>query len=232
MRHARDRSWHIATARCIRAIRRPVFARKHDLAARHGVNLEGALTWAFEFEGQPYFAGFRSLATNGIDKPVLNVFRMLAKMDGERLAVESDAAVSLDEMMRTACARSRTCRHLPAATATRSASCSGTITTTTCQGRAPNVELRLANLPAGAGSFKAEHFTVDAEHSNAYTAWQKMGSPQTPTAEQYAELERAGQLAEGDAIAPVAVENGAATVKLTLSRQGVSLVVLDGSDSK
>ena len=43
------------------------FARKHDLADRHGVNLEGALTWAFEFEDQPYFAGFRSLATNGID---------------------------------------------------------------------------------------------------------------------------------------------------------------------
>src|SRR5256885_12255460 len=28
------------------------FARKHDLAEKHGVNLEGALTWAFEFEGQ------------------------------------------------------------------------------------------------------------------------------------------------------------------------------------
>ena len=26
------------------------FARKHDLAEKHGVNLEGALTWAFEFE--------------------------------------------------------------------------------------------------------------------------------------------------------------------------------------
>ena len=54
------------------------FPRKLDLAEKHGVNLEGALTWAFEFEGQPYFAGFRSLATNGIDKPVLNVFRSVA----------------------------------------------------------------------------------------------------------------------------------------------------------
>ncbi len=35
------------------------FARTHDLAGRHAVNLEGALTWAFEFEDQPYFAGFR-----------------------------------------------------------------------------------------------------------------------------------------------------------------------------
>ena len=41
------------------------FARKHDLADRHGINLEGALTWAFEFEDQRYFAGFRALASNG-----------------------------------------------------------------------------------------------------------------------------------------------------------------------
>ena len=64
------------------------FARKHDLAERHGVNLEGALTWAFEFEDQPYFAGFRALATNGIDLPVLNVFRMFGQMSGERVAVD------------------------------------------------------------------------------------------------------------------------------------------------
>ncbi len=76
------------------------FARKHDLAARHGVNLEGALTWAFEFEDQPYFAGFRALATNGIPLPVLNVFRMFSKMGGRRVAAESSAQVPLDAMLR------------------------------------------------------------------------------------------------------------------------------------
>ena len=58
------------------------FARMYELAARHQVNLQGALTWAFEFEDQPYFAGFRQLASNGIDLPVLNVFRMLSLMHG------------------------------------------------------------------------------------------------------------------------------------------------------
>src|SRR5262249_57325614 len=71
------------------------FARKHDLADRHGVNLEGALTWAFEFEDQPYFAGFRVLATNGLALPVLNVLRMIMQMRGQRLALDSDAAVPL-----------------------------------------------------------------------------------------------------------------------------------------
>src|SRR5439155_23350630 len=77
------------------------FARKHELAGKHSVNLEGALTWAFEFEDQPYFAGFRSLASNGIDKPVLNVFRMFSKMSGWRLAVESGAAIPLAEILRS-----------------------------------------------------------------------------------------------------------------------------------
>ena len=64
------------------------FAREYELADKHGVNLEGALTWAFEFEDQPLFAGFRALATNGIDLPVLNVFRMFGKMGGERVRGE------------------------------------------------------------------------------------------------------------------------------------------------
>ena len=76
------------------------FARKHDLADRHGVLLEGALSWSFTFENQPYFAGFRQLASNGLPLPVFNVFRMFSKMSGDRVAVESDGAVPLDDMLK------------------------------------------------------------------------------------------------------------------------------------
>src|ERR1051326_8262871 len=51
-----------------------------QLADRAHTNIEGMLTWAFEFEDQPYFDGFRTLATTGIDKPVLNLFRMTGLM--------------------------------------------------------------------------------------------------------------------------------------------------------
>src|SRR5205085_8240465 len=61
------------------------FARKHLLADRNGVNLDGALTWAFEFEDQPYFAGQRVLSTNALPLPVLNVSRMLGRMSGKRV---------------------------------------------------------------------------------------------------------------------------------------------------
>ena len=60
------------------------------------MNLAGLVTWAFEFEDQPYFVGFRTLATNGIDKPVLNVFRMFGLMGSRRIAAESQGALTVD----------------------------------------------------------------------------------------------------------------------------------------
>ena len=75
-------------------------ARTYELADLHGVNLMGAVTWAFEFEDQPYFAGFRALATNGIVLPVFNVFRMFSRMGAQRIAATSDGAVDLQTMLK------------------------------------------------------------------------------------------------------------------------------------
>src|SRR5204863_34522 len=70
-----------------------VFARKHLLAEKHGVNLEGALTWAFEFEDQPYFAGFRVMATNA-QYSQLEAASQLAQLTGaaETAAVANGTA--------------------------------------------------------------------------------------------------------------------------------------------
>ena len=73
-------------------------ARVYELADRRKVNLLGAVTWAFLFEDQPYFDGFRDLATNGIAKPVLNTFRMLGQMRGDRVEVESSGALSVEQI--------------------------------------------------------------------------------------------------------------------------------------
>ena len=66
------------------------FARKYELADYYGVNLLGAVTWGFEFEAQSWFAGFRDMSTNGVDKPVLNVFMMFGMMEGMRFGVSGD----------------------------------------------------------------------------------------------------------------------------------------------
>jgi xylan 1,4-beta-xylosidase len=202
------------------------FARKHDLARRNGVNLEGALTWAFEFEGQPYFAGYRTLATNGIDKPVLNVFRMFSRMRGERIGVESDHAVSLERIMQ------RGVRGRPdvAALASQDQKTLAVMVwhyhDNDVPGPAADVELAVRGLPDSAGTLRMRHFRVDDEHSNSFTAWKKMGSPQEPTAEQYVELEKAGQLGELET-ENVQADGGTASVKISLPRQAVSLLVFE-----
>jgi xylan 1,4-beta-xylosidase len=49
-----------------------------------------ATTWSFYFEGERFFEGTRSLFTaQGIQKPVLNAYRMLSRLGDTRLAVES-----------------------------------------------------------------------------------------------------------------------------------------------
>ena len=59
------------------------------------------LSWSFEFEDKEYFEGFRTLATNGVDKPVINVFRMAGLMSGQRVSTSSTGQIPLDDILRT-----------------------------------------------------------------------------------------------------------------------------------
>ena len=74
-------------------------ARIYDINDSYGTNLIGAVNWSFEFENQPWFNGFRDLATNGVDKPVLNVFRMFGMMSGERVEVSGDLAYNYESII-------------------------------------------------------------------------------------------------------------------------------------
>lgn len=206
------------------------FARKHELAKKHGVNLEGALTWAFEFEGQPYFAGYRSLATNGIDKPVLNVFRMFSKMRGNKLLVTSDHAVPLDAIVRRGVRDKPDVAALAARDGNRIAVMIWHYHDDDVPGSPADVNVTLEKLavPNGTKELALQHFRIDDDHSNAFTVWKQMGSPQEPSAEQYKALETAGQLTElKDSVSEIPVVNDAAAIRFALPRQAVSLLILE-----
>jgi xylan 1,4-beta-xylosidase len=207
------------------------FARKHLLAEKHGVNLEGAVTWAFEFEDQPYFAGFRAMASNGLTLPVFNVHRMMAKMSGRRVEVQSSCDPGVEAIIKSG---------VRGATADVAALAS--LDTARRQlavlvwhyhdddvtGPAAELALTLAGLPAEATALRLVHYRVDATHSNAYALWQSLGSPTAPSKAQYAQLEAAAQLATMEnAPATVAATGGAATLTFPLPRQAVSLLVLN-----
>jgi xylan 1,4-beta-xylosidase len=70
------------------------------------------------------------------------------------------------------------------------------------------------------------HYRIDADHSNSYEAWKRMGSPQSPTPEQYAQLEHSGQLQLLNSPEWVNKENGRVALRFSLPRQGVSLLRL------
>jgi xylan 1,4-beta-xylosidase len=203
------------------------FVRKLDLADRHGVALEGALTWAFEFEDQPYFAGFRSLATHGIDKPVLNVFRMFSRMGGQRVLAESDAEVPLEGMLREGVRTRPDVSALASLEGSRLCILVWHYHDDDVAGPAAEVEIGLTGLPAAKGQARLEHLRIDADHSNAYTAWQRMGSPQQPTAEQLAQLEKAGQLQALGPVQTLEIVNPVTPIRFVLPRQAVSLLVVE-----
>jgi xylan 1,4-beta-xylosidase len=88
------------------------------------------------------------------------------------------------------------------------------------------ISATVAGVPAPARRVLLRHYRIDRDHSNAYTLWKEMGSPQSLTSEQYARLEAAGQLELLDSPRWLWNENGSVEIAFTLPRQGVSLVQL------
>jgi xylan 1,4-beta-xylosidase len=204
-----------------------VFARKHELAARHAVNLEGAVTWAFTFEDQPYFAGFRQIASNGIPLPVFNVFRMCALMGPERLRAASSGEVPLDSIIAGGVRGTPDVGVLASRAPGQVAIMVWHYHDDDVSGPEAAVTLAMTGLPAEVASATVTHYRIDQQHSNAYAEWVRMGSPIAPDPAQYAALQQASELAtlEGSPAA-IGVAGGKATVAFTLPRQGVSLVVV------
>jgi xylan 1,4-beta-xylosidase len=82
----------------------------------------------------------------------------------------------------------------------------------------------IKGIPAGVHRVLLEHYRIDNTHSNAYTVWQRMGSPQHPTSQQYAELRAAGQLELLTSPEWLAVKDGQIEVTTEMPRQSISLL--------
>jgi xylan 1,4-beta-xylosidase len=86
------------------------------------------------------------------------------------------------------------------------------------------VEIEIKGLPSG--RLLLHHYRIGQDHSNSYAVWKRMGSPQNPTPQQYAELERAGQLQLFASPQWINTREGTAVLGFDLPRQGVSLLRL------
>ncbi|MEO6217503.1 MAG: beta-xylosidase [Sphingomonas sp.] len=203
------------------------YARLWELARRRQVKLEGALSWSYTFVGQPWFAGYRQLATNGVDLPVLNIFRLMARLGPDQIAASSDAQTPLDRIV---------------AEGVRGAPDIGALATRTALGKVavllwyyhdddlpgPDAAIHVSLSGLRAGIHSARVWRVDGTHGNAFAAWQAEGAPPKPIPAQIVRLTKAARLAP-EAIGPVrATRDGAAIVNLRLPRQGVALLEIEG----
>ena len=199
------------------------YARKQDMAEARGVNLLGAVTWAFEFEDQAWFRGFRDLATNGVDKPVLNTFRMFGMMPERRVEVsQKDLAYSFQKVTKES-VRGEADINGYAAKGTREAA---VMVWNYHDDNVPAPDAPISVQMKGLTAFRVlvQHYRIDQQHSNSYEVWKGMGSPKTPTPEQISTLEAAGQLQMLTSPEWVDVKKGELKLDFALPRQGVSLI--------
>jgi len=195
-----------------------------DLAEQTGVNLKGVLTWAFMFEGKKYFEGFRTLSTNGIHKPVLNGFKMLSMLEGKRVPLSSSGALGAEKIIEEKVIKAPDIDGL------------ATVSEETVQvilwnyhddiiDAEPNQVTVDIQLPSkDISRVRVIHYRIDKTHSNAYTKWVSMGSPQKPTAEQLSELKEAGQLEMLEAIKEYETIDGKLSLDFEMPRHSVSLL--------
>ena len=202
------------------------FKAVFELQDRHAVNLISMLSWSFEFEDKDYFEGFRSLATNGVDKPVLNIFRMFGLMTGDRVRTESTGAVSLDALVSTGVRQQSDIDAFATASGHEAAVLLWNYQDVDSPTAPVSVEITISGIPDGVRHVSLEHYRIDDTHSNAYTVWKKMGSPQTPSAEQYAELQAAGHLQLLTSPVWLDVRDGKVTLPTELPHLAISLLRL------
>lgn len=199
------------------------YAQLYALANKDNINLQGAVSWSFEFEDQPWFAGFRDLATNGVDKPVLNVFRMLGMMKGQMLEVNNPATLSLQQIVDSSVHGNRPYVNALATLDTNELYIMlWNYHDDDSKKQTERISLALENLPAS--KVTVNSYLIDETHSNAYTVWKQLGSPQFVSDDQFKALENAGKLQQDGNAKIVTVLNGNAVYSLALAGQGVELL--------
>ena len=199
-----------------------------ELEAEVGVKLGGLLTWAFTFPGTPYFAGYRTLATNGINLPVMGAFELLGRLDGTRLPLTSSGARTLDDILTNGVRGDPDVDGMATLNGPAVQVLVWNYHDDIVTVAATPVHLAI-QVPASFGALaRVSHLRLDESHGDAYTVWVSQGMPASPSAAQVAALQQAmdPSLLVPDRTVAVAAD-GSVAVDFDLPRFGVSLVTIE-----
>jgi xylan 1,4-beta-xylosidase len=197
-----------------------------DLDLRGGARVHQATTWSFYFEGERFFEGTRSLFTaQGIQKPVLNAYRMLSRLGETRLAVESTSAWPLDRlddgdtgMPEEVDALATTGRDGVSVLVWRHAD-----DQYATDSRATAVTVRVDHLSFSGGA-RVSHWRIDSAHSNSHAVWRALGGPQDPSEHDLRAIQERQELERLEPDQTIAVRDGVLTLRIALPLPSVSLL--------
>lgn len=200
------------------------FSRIYELMDKYKVNLKGAVSWSFEFENQEWFAAFRDLATHGIDKPVLNVFRMLGMMNGKRVMVTSNDKLNAEDIITNGVKGKNDINAIASKNGNTISILVWNYNDKDIKENSSPVELTINGISNN--KVLVHHYRIDDNFSNSFTKWKALGKPQNVTDEQYKELEKVGQLQSIAAPEWEKTNDGKLVLKFDLPAQAVSLIQL------
>jgi xylan 1,4-beta-xylosidase len=198
-----------------------------ELEAQVGVKLGGLLTWAFTFPGTSYFAGYRALATNGINLPVLGAFKLLGRLAGIRVPLTSSGARALDDILTSGVAGQPDIDGMATLDGATIQVLVWNYHDDIVPVAATPVHLAI-KVPGNFGSrARVSDLRVDESHGDAYTVWVSQGMPASPSAAQVTALQQAmdPSLLVPDSTVAVGAD-GVVDVRFDLPRFGVSLVTI------
>jgi xylan 1,4-beta-xylosidase len=191
-----------------------------------GSRVDGMLTWAFQFEGRDTFAGSRALSTNGIDKPVLNVFRLLGRLGRAKLSLAVEPAPNLSTTMNADA--------LPALTGIAAGDAMNWVQLLLVAHHDDwdvesevDVEIEVTGLPDA--TYSVVRWDLDRDHANAHTAWVEMGRPRSPDPAQTRALQAAAAL-HPEPMALAETQEGTLTLAVRLRAHSALLLELHPRD--
>ena len=198
-----------------------------DLSRAGAPHVAQATTWSFYFEGERFFEGTRSLFTaQGVEKPVLNAYRMLARLGEVRIAAESSHVWPLDRLDHSEPGMPEEIDALATMTGDRISVLAWRHADDqySTDAAPAEVTLRVEHLPFGGDRVRLRHWRIDARHSNSHSAWQAAGCPQDPSESELQAIRARQGLEPLGAETLEPVQRGSLTLRVSLPLPSVSLL--------
>jgi xylan 1,4-beta-xylosidase len=187
------------------------------------------LSWAFMFVGERCFEGTRTFSTQGIDKAIVNLFRMYAQTGDQELFFESSATKN-------------PLTYTDLNGFGEDPDISGFATLSSNQRLAVliynhhddwdmsencEIEVTIENLPFDKPDLCLRHYRIDQSHSNAYAEWVHQGKPMYPTESQRKAIKSREELELLEPLQKLSPLEGKIKLKFSLPVHGISLLIIE-----